>query len=220
MSIGALVGGAFGGVAGYFGARSTNRSNERISSARNLVEREEALKARTFSAEQAQLNRDYTERLSSTSVQRRMKDMKKAGINPILAGKFEASTPSGSQPATSKANAHGYTAINQLQPVLDNLATAVNLKQAYHQAEKTGYEAKTAQNTANITTTASQGATLAQKGITGVKNFAEGLGTSAAQIKMHIDKQIQSLSKHLGNSKRPTKLNIKINRHNRQLGDK
>lgn len=52
-----------------------------------------------FNAEQSQLARDWSERMSNTEVQRRMSDLKSAGVNPMLAfmnGASAASTPSSS----------------------------------------------------------------------------------------------------------------------------
>lgn len=70
--------------------------------------RDMMLQQQAYNSAEAQKNRDWQERMSNTAYQRAMEDMKKAGLNPILAyQQGGASTPSGSQ-ATS-AMAQGVT---------------------------------------------------------------------------------------------------------------
>ena len=78
------IGSAIGGMFGYKGQKDTN----------------------VASAQQAQKQMDFQKQMSNTAVQRRMADLKKAGINPILAGSKEASSPAGQQaPVGNKAAA-------------------------------------------------------------------------------------------------------------------
>lgn len=71
------------------------------------------------SAEQAQKQMAFQERMSSTAHQRQMADMRKAGLNPILSAKYGGA----SSPAGAMAPMHNKAAV-----ALQNATTAANVQ--------------------------------------------------------------------------------------------
>jgi len=117
MGFEAVLGG-LGVAADIFGARSSanaireaNLANERI----------------------AKENRAFQERMSSTAFQRAYKDMKAAGINPILAAGSQASSPGGSTATMQNAGAP-YEGLGS--KAMANMYSAAQLKVAQQSADK------------------------------------------------------------------------------------
>jgi len=87
------IGGIAGGVLGFIGQQQTNQKNWDIADAANRA-----------SAAQAQAQMDFQERMRQTQYQTAIEDMKKAGLNPMLAySQGGAGVPTGAMGSVSTA---------------------------------------------------------------------------------------------------------------------
>lgn len=114
-------------VSGIFNMMGTQATNN--------LNRQTAANATRHEAEQAQKQMDFQERMSNTSRQREVKDLKAAGLNPLLAaGGQGASTPQGAAGA-----AHTYDAKN---PLANFLSSAQEFQMLRQGKERHGKEMK------------------------------------------------------------------------------
>lgn len=116
-----------GGIAGAIGGWINNNNN--IDAAWAMMQAQQA-----FNAKQAEIQRDWTEDMRATQYQTTMEDMKKGGLNPILAGQVGGAGVPGS---ASAAVSPGGMPPQQQNFLAQGIASGVELLRTLTQAQLT-----------------------------------------------------------------------------------
>lgn len=141
-ALGAGLTGAGSAYSAYESARSVRDTN----AMNQLISREQM----QFSAEQAQKQMDFQERMSGTAHQREVADLRAAGINPLLSANAGASSPGGASGSGAGISAMPVPPV--ITSVVNSAKEAVSLYSTYKSAMASAELAKTSAKKAGVET--------------------------------------------------------------------
>jgi len=137
-----VVGQATAGIINAIQGGDNNRENREHVTSENAIARDFAREQSSFNSREAAVQREFQERMSSTTHQRAMADLQAAGLNPILAAQQGAPMATGAAGSAQGASTHVSRSEN---PRLgDALAQASNSALAVAQMRKSFQQADAA----------------------------------------------------------------------------
>jgi hypothetical protein len=154
-----------------------------------------------WEAQQAQIQRDWQERMSNTAIQRQVKDATDAGINPyylLQGGSSGSSTPSGAM-ATGSSPFNSQAAQMRMQSIsylADSASKVVEVMKAYQEYKKNKPKSESSEDTAYVVKNLAKDAKTLYNGVVSNANSVGGVATKVINsLWFEIMKQIEGVKK-------------------------